>query len=251
MEDKAGHDSTSGALQRSSSLPELPVPELKALIERHLSYVRAFATEEEYSRTVQIAEEIQKPGSSGVRLYERLLAIKKANPDSWYHDHYLRNQYLIRKGALAPYMNFFFTHPLVSERHSQAERAAVVVSTLVGYKSALERGLVKPRYVNEQPLCMGLYKYLFNTTRIPKVKADLFERYQNHNYFVIFRRGHAFKVEYDDSDPMSHHRLEAVFQAILNTTLDGVDWLGILTADHRVSWALVMLAPHRFRCLAC
>jgi aryl carrier-like protein len=221
-------------------LPALPVPELKDLIKRHLSYLRAFATEEEYQNTLNLARDFQSPDGMGKRLYDRLQAIKTANPETWYHDLYLRNQYLVRNGSLAPYMSFFFTHPPSRIQHSQATRAAIVASTVIRYMFRLRRGLLKPRYVNEQPLSMELYRYLFNTCREPRVGVDVMGQYPGNNYFVVLRRGHVYRVEFEERpDGVQSEALEAVFEGILEDSPTEVDWLGMLTADDRISWAKV------------
>ncbi|KAL4814821.1 Choline/Carnitine o-acyltransferase-domain-containing protein [Aspergillus spinulosporus] len=222
----------------NSPLPPLPIPELRAIIDRHLSYLRAFATDQEFQETVRIASDFQAPGSIGRRLYDRLQAIKAANPDTWYHDLYLQNQYLVRNGPLAPYMTFFFTHPVTTARQSQAERAALIASTVIQYKFRLETGQIQPRHINEQPQCMDLYKYLFNTVREPTLGIDLMRRYPGNNYFVVLRRGHVYKIEFDPSAQHSQYeRLEEIFQAILDLQIDEVDWFGALTAADRISWA--------------
>ncbi|KAL4759179.1 choline/carnitine O-acyltransferase [Aspergillus foveolatus] len=222
----------------SSPLPPLPIPELKAIIDRHLSYLRAFATDQEFQETVRFASDFQTPGTIGRRLYDRLQAMKAANPDTWYHDLYLQNQYLVRNGPLAPYMTFFFTHPVNIARHSQAERAALIASTVIQYKFRLENGQIQPRYVNEQPQCMGLYKYMFDTVREPTLGVDLMRRYPGNDYFVVLRRGHVYKIRFDPSPQYAQYeRLERIFQTILDTRIDEVDWFGVLTAADRISWA--------------
>lgn len=224
----------------SSPLPPLPIPELRAIIDRHLSYLRAFATDQEFQETVRFASDFQTPGSIGRRLYDRLQAMKAANPDTWYHDLYLENQYLVRNGPLAPYMTFFFTHPVNIARHSQAERAALIASTVIRYKFRLENGQIQPRYVNEQPQCMDLYKYMFNAVREPTLGVDLMRRYPGNDYFVVLRRGHVYKIKFDSSaQHAQYERLERIFQTILDTRIDEVDWFGVLTAADRISWAKV------------
>jgi aryl carrier-like protein len=221
-------------------LPPLPIPELKVLIEKHLSYVRAFATDEEFKNTLDIAAEFQAPGSIGKRLYDRLQGIKQADPENWYHDLYLRNQYLVRKGGLAPYMSFFFTHPTASMPGSQATRAAIVVSAVIEHKFQLDRGQVKTPYLNEEPLCTDLTRYLFNACREPKIGLDVMHQYSKSDYFVVLRHGHVYKVDFEELDDFTQReRLESIFAAILEACPQEIDWLGILTADDRRSWAKV------------
>ncbi|KAL2828559.1 hypothetical protein BJY01DRAFT_255338 [Aspergillus pseudoustus] len=214
-------------------IPPLPIPDLNLIIDRNLAYLRVHATDAEYQTTLALAADFQAPGSMGRRLYDRLKAIRAANPDTWYHDLYLRNQYLVRNGPLAPYMAFFFTHPVLAvPPQSQAERAALVVSTVIRYKARLEKGEIQPRVVNEEPLCMDLYKYLFNTTREPATGADKLVQYPGSGYFVVLRRGQVYKVPLDQLD-----QLERIFdQILLDSAEREVDWLGILTTDDRITW---------------
>lgn len=221
-------------------LPALPIPDLEVIIQRHLSYVRAFATDGEFKNTLEIAAEFQAPGSIGRLLYDRLQAIKQANPENWYHDLYLQNQYLVRKGGLAPYMSFFFTHPTSSMPGSQAARAAIVVSAVIEHKFQLDRGQVKTRYNNEQPQCMDLSRYLFNACREPRVGLDVMQQYSRDDYFVVLRRGHVYKVGFQElNDSTQRKWLESIFEAILEASPEEIDWLGLLTADDRRSWAKV------------
>ncbi|KIX01225.1 uncharacterized protein Z518_08950 [Rhinocladiella mackenziei CBS 650.93] len=218
--------------------PPLPLPSLGDLIERHLSGVRPFASDEEFSNTLRLAQDFCAEGGPGVRLYERLRAMKAADPENWYHDLFLNNQYLSRKGPLAPYALFFFTHPLGPVKHSQAERAALIASTLIRYKGDLEKGLIKPQYMNEQQLCMDLHKNLFSACREPRDGLDVFEAHPGNDFFIILRRGHAFKIEFRQVlDDNLFDLLRTSFTEILNTDLKEVDWLGILSGEHRTLWA--------------
>ncbi|KAL4968150.1 uncharacterized protein BDV14DRAFT_197378 [Aspergillus stella-maris] len=226
----------------SFALPPLPIPELRTLIDRHLSYLRAFATDNEFNSTMKLAADFQAQGSMGQRLYDRLQTIRAANPERWYHDLYLKNQYLVRKGPLAPFMSFFFTHPETNTSHkqSQAERAAIVAATVIQYKARLEKVEITPRVVNEQPLCMDLYKYLFNTVREPAVGIDLLRQYPGNDYFVVLRRGQVYRVNFQQS--LSHSTilqklLEPLHQILQETRSREIDWLGMLTAGDRTSWA--------------
>jgi len=218
--------------------PPLPLPKLEDLIERHLSSIRPFASDEEFNNSLRLAEEFCAEGGPGARLYERMQAMKAGDPENWYHDLFLNNQYLCRPGPLAPYTLFFFTHPLSEIAHSQAERSALIASTLIRYKKDLEKGLIQPRYMNEQPLCMDLYKNLFSACREPRAELDVFEAHPGNDFFVALRRGQAYRVEFASlNDDQMFGQLEATFASILEIRLEGVDWLGILSGEHRTTWA--------------
>lgn len=222
----------------SRKLPPLPIPDLDSLIERHLSYVKASATNEEFQNTLRLAKEFKTPGNMGFRLHQRLEAMKKSDPENWYHNLYLRSQYLVRKGALAPYMLFFFTHPLSSVKQSQAERAALIASILVQHKRELDNGKIQPKVVNEQELCMSLYQNLFNTCRQPRHGLDTFNNYPGNDFFVVLWRGRAFQIEFPRiGKTNAQHALKNTFESILKTSKEHTDWFGVLTTDHRVSWA--------------
>ncbi|KAL2399110.1 Highly reducing polyketide synthase sdnO [Exophiala dermatitidis] len=237
-----GAEVVNGTIQPHSAgkrPPLLPLPKLSDIVEAHLRDMRPFALDEEYNNTLRLAKEFCTEGSVGFRLYERLLASKEADPENWYHDLYMNSLYLRRKGGLAPFMQFFFTHPLSDVEHSQSERAALIAATLIRYKRDLENGLIRPQYMDEQPLCMDLYKNLFSACREPRVGLDVFKSHPGNDFFVVLRRGHAYMVDFShllvEEDIFS--LLEAAFARILKDKPDGVDWIGILSSENRISWA--------------
>jgi len=54
-------------------------------------------------------------------------------------------------------------------KQSQAERAAIITAAAFEYKLLLDDGLVKPEELNGQPTDMYLFRYLFNTSKLPRV----------------------------------------------------------------------------------
>lgn len=221
-----------------SKLPPLPLPRLEDLMKKYVEGVRAFASKEEYENTQRLAREFCTPGSAGARLYEKFRAIKAANPENWYHDLFLHDQYLIRRGALAPFMLFFFTHPLSHVQHPQADRAALIATVLIRFKRDLEAGLIQPQYINEQPLCMDLYKNLFSACREPRVGTDVFNAYPGNDFFVVLSAGYMYRIDFDGlSNDNMFEELEASMKSILATTPQEIDWLSVLSTEHRIPWA--------------
>jgi acyl transferase domain-containing protein/NADPH:quinone reductase-like Zn-dependent oxidoreductase len=235
--------------QSVQQLPPLPLPELESLVERHLIGVRPFATDEEFENTLRLANDFKAPEGLGTTLYKALLALKTSNPDGWYSQIYGNSQYFGRKRGLAPYALFYFTHPVMHDlprRHTQAERASLITSVLIDYKQRLEADMIEPQYLNEQPQCMALYKNLFNACREPRVGLDVLNVHPGHDFFLVLRRGHVHKVSIADvmqSAPTGRAQdvrtaLQALFEEILHETEPcSTDWLGILSGQHRTSWA--------------
>jgi hypothetical protein len=87
---------------------------------------------------------------------------------------------------------------------------------------------------------MDLYKNLFNNSREPAAAGlDIMHSHPGNDYFVVFRRGHVYRVDFDHHGSNTIQRYEHLFAAILKEDLAQTDWIGVLTADNRISWAKV------------
>jgi hypothetical protein len=140
---------------------------------------------------------------------------------------------------LVPYWNFFFTHLPGSYFHSAAERAAVISAAAFQFKQKLDAGDLEQELVNDQPVSMDLYSWLFNATREPRLDEDKTIRYPGNDYVVAFRRGNPYKIPLRQEDgPVGYAALKRAFQAILDADQPN-SWVGVLTADERNSWAKV------------
>lgn len=59
------------------NLPPLPVPSLKATLDKYLKSVEPFLTEEELAKTRQICKKFQEPNGEGEKLQSLLLERQK------------------------------------------------------------------------------------------------------------------------------------------------------------------------------
>lgn len=225
-------------------LHKLPLLELENIFEYYLQGIRHLVTSEEYAKAVETIEDFQKPDNLGYQLYHQLLDLRNDDKvDNWMADLYLRSMYLIKRSSLAPFESAAQTISNIQSHHTQAERAAIVSLATFQLKETLDKADAKPDYLNEQPLCMDAHEYLFNTSREPCENVDRILRFQGpaYDYLIALRQGHIFKVSLRDGDRIiSHEKLQATFQTILNLKLEQ-SWFGILTADERNSWAAVSM----------
>lgn len=223
-------------------LPKLPLPDLESTLSHYLQSVRGICSPEELQQTKRVIEDFEKPGGVGRRLHERLRE-RAHNPDvpNWLSETYKRTNFLDRRKPLVPFSNFFFTHPLSKFPHRQSERAALIALTAFEYKQKLEAGEIGPTYLNEQPLCMDLYQWIFNSVRTPYLESDEMEKFPGNDHIVVLRHGRVFKVSLtEDGKTLPFQSIRNIMEAIIDT-VDGVEWLGILTTDERDSWAKVRI----------
>jgi aryl carrier-like protein len=234
------------------ALPKQPLPALDDTLNQYRDTIRGVLTKKEYAKMVTFVEEFRHTGGVGRTLQRRLEQLAN-NPqiENWQSELYARHGHLRDRTALVPYWNFFFTHLPGSYLHSAAERAAVISAAAFQFKQQLDAGDLKQELVNDQPVSMDLYSWLFNATREPRLDEDKVIRYPGNDYVVAFRRGNLYKIPLrQDDGPVSYAVLKRAFQAILDAD-QPTSWLGVLTADERNSWAKVSKTPLRLSQKTC
>jgi hypothetical protein len=223
-----------------NKLPKYPLLDIETLMDSYLTTVQALASPLEYKNTLRTVDDFRQPGSSGRLLYER--AAKMASDsgvDNWEWELQLRHGHLNRRAPLVPFNSFWFSHPLSKRRHSQAERAALIVWTAFDYKLRLEAGKVQPLMLNEQELTTAYHPWIFNANRQPYIRSDEMKRYPGNDYCVVMWQGHAFKLNlFEHNRSATFEELFTCIQVILMQQLRRENW-GLLTCDKRHSWAEV------------
>lgn len=219
-------------------LPKFPLPDINALCDAFLTGVKAFATPSEFANTMSAVEEFKKPGGQGQLLYSRAAA-RAADPnvENWEYELQLQRGFLDRRVSLTPCTSFWFSHPLSTRKHSQAERAALLAHTINDFKLKLDAGLIEPEVLNERELTTAFHKWIFNTVRVPGVDSDEMVKHPNNDYCVVFWKGHAYKLSLCAKDqPATYQELFTAFELILRQSGDR-SFVTILTADNRRPWA--------------
>ena len=228
-------------------LPKLPLNDLESFLNGYYESVRGSCTEEELEQFKRAIEEMRQPGGIGEKLHGRLAA-RAADPnlENWNSEQYVRESFLDRRYPIVPYTSFFFTHALSEHEHSQAERAALIATTAFAFKQKVEAGQLEQQYLNERPLTMELYNWIFNTVREPRLGSDEMHQFKGHDHIVVLRRGRVFKVKLQEdgvSIPYAHLRdtFEEIILAVHDE--DELELVGVMTADDRDKWAKVCIGP--------
>lgn len=223
-------------------LPRYPLVDLDEAVKDLLNSVGHFShTRDEYTELSRKAHALAAPGSLGRRLYNKLrVKADDPNVESWIADLLLKALHLKRRYPLAPFGNFLGTHFDSPTPHTQAERAALLTTTLYEFKADRDAHRLEPDFLGTRANCGHSLSWLFNAVREPNVDCDKMMRYPDNEYVAVLRRGHLFKVPLKQGDvTISYDMLKATYQAIVHLDLKDKSWAGILTTDNRDSWGLV------------
>ncbi|KAF4637761.1 hypothetical protein G7Y89_g319 [Cudoniella acicularis] len=222
------------------SLPQLPLPGLESTLNMYLQCVLPLTSSQELKEVNLAIEEFLQPDGLGVRLQERLLA--RANDDqldAWQYDLYTKHVYLRCRAPINPFQQFAGWIPSEEFHHlSQADSAALISMAAINFFYDMETDNIGTDFLYDQPLCMFSLKYMFNTTREPHLGVDVVKRHPQNKYIIVLRHGHIFKVYFQrNGQRLSLQELQAIFSAILETSVELLPSLGSLTAEHRDTWA--------------
>lgn len=236
-------------------LPKFPLHPLETTMQVFMESIAHLGNDQELETTRETITALLKPGGIGRSLHARLEALANdPKVDNWLIDMYNKALWLRARDMGPRGHNFFGTHALSKTLQSQAERATLISLAAFEYKLALDAGTIKPDYRNEQPLCMETVHWLFNSNRVPVIGCDRVDRWPENDYLVAMRHGHVYKVPLQKSGgrTISHEKLKAIFQAIIELAPEEVNWASILTTGNRDIWAkvgclaLTLARFHRF-----
>lgn len=150
---------TNGDVQPNSSygeviLPKYPLQSLETTLEVFLDSVCHLGNAEELQHTHEAIDTFQKPDGIGQRLQARLAKLSgEQGQNDEVVEMYVRNKWLRGRDWRPRLRNFFATLPRQdTARWPQVNQAARLSLTAYGYKLALDEGIVKQDYYNEQPL---------------------------------------------------------------------------------------------------
>nr|XP_003707949.1 PREDICTED: carnitine O-palmitoyltransferase 2, mitochondrial [Megachile rotundata] len=254
-----------------SSLPRLPIPELKDTCRRYLNAQKPLLSNEELNKTAIYVDEFLT--KDGIELHEELLKIDKQNFHTSYisgpwFDMYLRD----RKPIPINYNPFLVLEPTSDPNYNtQLVKATNLVISSLRFMKSLKENVLRPEvfYLNPEtsnnklyhmvtrllpsqyncygsylfkayPLDMSQYHHLFNTTRLPKTTKDEIYQDISGKHIIVMRNGHFYCLDVIDENGYIHEpkTIAACLKSILeNKVTNNESPTGILTTSERNIWA--------------
>ncbi|KAJ3218879.1 Carnitine O-acetyltransferase mitochondrial [Clydaea vesicula] len=233
--------STKITYSHQSTLPRLPVPELKETCETYLKSLEPILTNQQYERSLMAVKDFLKPGGKGEEL-QKLLKDRqnKYSNSSWLIDWWNDYAYMGYRDPIVVWVSYFWVFKDDKFRKDPSARAASIARGAMQFREELINETLIPDSTKAGPLCMDQYRYMFNSTRIPKIPSDithLADPNQN-NHAVVIRKNQFFTIDLKvNGRILSTNELESQFKKIYE--MAGTEEhtpLGILTTENRDIW---------------
>ncbi|KAJ3066196.1 Carnitine O-acetyltransferase mitochondrial, partial [Rhizoclosmatium hyalinum] len=236
---------TNGKLYaKQKDLPKLPVPTLQETCSLYLKTVRPLVGDKEYEATVKAVEEFLQPGGRGEELQKRLLEHDASKTTSWLIDWWNSYAYMGYRDPVVVFVNYFFC--FVDDKrlmNKPAARAAEIITGAMEFRRLVVTEELEPDMARKAPLCAHQYKYLFNSTRIPKAIEDGTRNSNPHtnNHIVVIRNNKFFTIELViDGRQLSTSEIEAQIEAVYKLAGNDKETpVGSLTTQDRDTWTRV------------
>ncbi|KAL8722143.1 MAG: hypothetical protein Q9181_007554 [Wetmoreana brouardii] len=174
------------------------------------------------------------------------LANTLALHQDWLSNLYNAHVYLKNRAPVNPFQLFYGSHTASLVQHSHTQRAAIIATAAIEFRTLIDANQVKVDMLNERPLCMDPLDWMFNASRAPHVGVDEMRQFPGHDYMVVMRRGHYFKVDLKTgSQIVPYSSLLAIIQGILEQPLSEVASIAALTVGNGDTWAQeYWMQPH-------
>jgi carnitine O-acetyltransferase len=236
-----------GTFDAEDDLPRVPVPALADSAEQFLTWCDPLLDDAQRTETRAAVDQLLRPDGPGPVLQAALEAYDaEPSTHSWLDD-FWESRYLGRRDRIALNANFFFLFADGAE-DDQASRAAALVLGALHHQALVDTGALPPATRKGAPMTMEQHKYLFSSTRIPGDEqdtartpyTDAWPGPSRERHIVVFRRGHAFRLDVLGADGTAHTAdeiadgLRAIRERVGETRGPGV---GHLTTKARAAWA--------------
>ena len=226
-------------LRFEDSLPKLPVPSLEETAARYLKTVHPLLSSSEFQSTTKAVQDFIRPGGSGSKLQERLLA-RREDPKikNWIYEWWNDAAYMAYRDPVVPYVSYFYSHRDDRRRRDPAKRAAAITTATLEFKKQVDEGTLEPEYMKKLPVSMESYQWMFNECRIPKKPADIPAKYSptENKHILVIRKNQFFKVMHEvDGQQLNTSELEQQFRRVYEKA-EKAPAVGVLTTENRDIW---------------
>jgi carnitine O-acetyltransferase len=226
-------------LRFQESLPKLPVPTLEETAARYLKTLHPLLSATELETSKKAVEDFIKPGGTGQKLQEKLLA-RRADPKhkNWLSEWWNDSAYLSYRDPVVPYVSYFYSHRDDRRRRNPTKRAAAITSAVLEFKKQVDEGTLEPEYMKKLPVCMDSYKWMFNASRVAAKPVDYPVKFraEENKHIIAIRKNQFFKILHEvDGKQLTSVELEQQFKRVYELAKP-VPAVGILTSENRDVW---------------
>ncbi|CAL9732088.1 carnitine O-acetyltransferase, mitochondrial [Monosporozyma unispora] len=236
-------------------LPSLPVPSLKATLDKYLTsikpYIMALPTDSqvEFNKQVKLCEDFSK--ELGPILQSRLETYAKGKRN-WMSEWWDSQAYLNYNDPVIPYVSYFYNHaPLSSITHSLIEndpllKSTALIQSIVKFIELIKDEALPAELIRGTPFCMNSFHLMFNSSRLPNIsgKGDIdtsvfYSLFEN-NFITIAYKGNFYKMSThsENGAPLPTNiiwkQLNEIINHPVNTTTNA--GVGALTSLPRDQW---------------
>ncbi len=226
----------------NDKLKKLPIPELKASMDRYKELVKPLVTEEELANTRKIVDAFVKEGSHGFTLHKELVKkYAKKDNTSWLLDLW-NKMYLEYRDEIAININYYavLNNDAFKSKYSHAQILAIVINSVSKlYFSIIDESLPAEKK-QDTALCMANYKNILGGTRIPEYNSDSFQNKKlskNSNHIIFMYKGYMYKLMVSDEKGLLYSPGEIAnsLQLIINENKDkdAAENIGLITSSRR------------------
>lgn len=224
-------------------IPRHPVPPLKDTLTRFVRSVKPLLSPSELSTTERLVQDFGE--GDGPKL-QKLLEDRAKRMDSWIADWWLNVAYLQYRLPVVVHSNpaLIFPHQSFQTQEEFLKYAADLAVAALHYKSDIDNDRIPIDRMGKEPMDMTQYKMIYGTCRIPAPKGDKMH-YSDPSrpvqHIAVAHNNHFFRISVLDShgEIISSVKLLEQLKAVVEASQKPVEPVGILTSEHRDTWAEV------------
>lgn len=237
-----------------STLPDLPVPDLKNSLQNYLKSVKPYT--KDMSNQINLVDDFAN--GMGPILQERLINYSKGKRN-WLSTWWDSQAYLNYLDPVIPYVSYFYNHKPLS--HSIIEqnylfKSTAIINSVIKFIESIKDQSLPSETIKGNPFCMNSFQLMFNNSRVPNKKSsndsnmdtnNFYSIYEN-NFMVVMIKGNFYKLMTHKLDqtnnnfakPLSPNEIyNQLQQIVINAQSNDIDpntELGILTSLPRDKW---------------
>ncbi|KAJ9463898.1 Carnitine O-acetyltransferase [Diplonema papillatum] len=225
-----------------AGLPRLPVPSLDHSVSMYLNSVRTLCSPQEWETTKKYAVEFLTSDVSR-NLQDRLKRrAASTTSSSWLVDWWNELSYFGYRDSVVVWVSYFYQFAPDKWSHmAQTTRAAGYILASLRYRQLVVSGQLDPEMAGARPQDMSMYKFLFNSSRVPHPGKDYYVTYdaEFYHHVIVMRNGRPFKVDTrgEDGKELSFDQLIAQLDEVCRIAGDRRGSVGVLTTENRDTWA--------------